>query len=106
MVLNGFWEVFGFGMLGPLLMELVKIGAWQDPAKVADYYRRPTYWIATAALFIVGGAVAALNGIDEVPIMRAVQLGISAPALIAGFATAVPQRRSGYLASAKLLSWA
>jgi hypothetical protein len=106
MILNGMWAVFGSGMLGPVLMELVKVGAWQDPAKVSDHYRRPTYWIATAALFLVGGIVAVLNGTDHVPIMRAVQLGIAAPGIIVGFLTATPSRKAGFLGSSKLLSWA
>ena len=106
MILNGILAVFLFGMVGPLLLELVKLIAWRDPAKVSDYYRRPSYWVATAAVFLVGGAVAVLNGIDHVPVMRAVQLGIAAPGIIAGYATASPSRQTGFMASAKLLSWA
>ena len=106
MILNGIWAVFACGMLGPLLMELVKIGAWQDAAKVSDRYRRPTYWIATAALFLVGGIVTVLNGTDHVPIMRAVQLGIAAPGTLVSFLTALPSRKAGFVGSAQLLSWA
>lgn len=106
MILNGFW-VFVGGMLGPLLMELVKIAAWRNLRKVSNYYRRPLYWVGTAALFVLGGAFAALNGTDHVPVLRALQLGIAAPAIIAGYATATP-RRAGAMPDKKLvdlLSW-
>lgn len=114
MQLSGFWQVFLGGMLGPFLMELVKITAWQSATEVAERYRKPLYWVGTAALFILGGAVAVLNGIEHVPILRAVELGIAAPAIISGYATASGPRRRRFMGDRRpgileqirrLLSW-
>src|SRR5258706_3775242 len=82
------YEVFLWGVAGPVLMELVKIAGWRDLRKVTIGYTNPIYIVSTVALLILGGVVAWLNGTDHVPVMRAVQLGIGAPAILAGYATA------------------
>lgn len=91
--LNGFWPVFLGGMLGPLLLELVKLAAWRDVDKIRTKYSQPGYWIGTAALFVVAGFVVVINGVEHVTILHAVQLGINAPAIVAGYANASVARR-------------
>jgi hypothetical protein len=94
MELNGFWPVFGGGMLGPVLVELLKIASMRDTGKLTLNYKEPLYWIATVALLLVSGTVAVLNGIDHVSIQKAVQLGINAPALVAAYANASSARKA------------
>jgi len=91
--LDGFFQVFLGGMLGQLLLELVKIASWSDGAVVASKYRQVTYWIGIGALFLVSGIVTVLNGTHDVPLVRAAVLGISAPATVAAWAGGRTNRR-------------
>lgn len=91
--MNGFWPVFFAGLLGPLLVELIKLAAWRDVEKMRTKYSQPLYWIGTAALFVVAGIVVVINGVEHVKILHAVQLGINAPAIVAGYANASVARK-------------
>lgn len=93
MELDGFLEVFAGGMLGVVLVELLKVAAWKNSGKLTEKYSQPMYWIATGALLVVSGFVAALNGIDHVPIVKVIQLGINAPAIVAGYASSSTSAR-------------
>jgi hypothetical protein len=106
MELNGFWPVLGGGMLGPVLVELIKLAAWQNKTKIAEKYSHPGYWIATFALLLVSGTVAVINGTDHVPLIKAVQLGVNAPAIVAGYASASTARRRRQQQSVALVAGA
>ena len=90
--LNGFWQVFAGGMLGVVLVELLQLVSWRQTGKLTQNYRAPLYWISTGALLVVSGVVAALNGTEHVPILKALQLGLNAPALLAGYASGKSSR--------------
>jgi len=121
MELNGFLEVFGGGMLGVILVELLKVASFKTTGKLAEKYGEPMYWIATGALLVVSGCVAALNGTEHVSVIKAIQLGINAPAIVAGYASGSTaarqhnQNQAGFIAGAvkptrsqrvtELLSW-
>ena len=84
-----FWKLFFEGMIGPLVLELIKIAAWQDKAKVAARYFDFTYWFGTGALFILAGLVVAVMNVGRpVSLLQAAQLGINAPAIACGWASA------------------
>jgi hypothetical protein len=91
--LNGVFQVFLGGILGPALVELAKVISWGKAKKIAARYKRITYWIATLAVLIVSGTVTVIHGIDHIPILRAVQLGISAPLLVSAWANAATTRK-------------
>jgi hypothetical protein len=61
-------------------------------------------------LLIVSGFGAALNGTEQVTVIKAIQLGISAPAVISGFASASEARRkhrsnkAGFMAARETLN--
>ncbi len=93
MELDGVWEVFFGGTLGPVLVELIKLAAWRDKAKTAEKCCHWNCGIATCALLLVSGIVVIMNGIDHVPLQKAVQLGINAPAIVADYASASVVRR-------------
>lgn len=112
MELNGFWLVFLGGMLGPVVLEFIKIISWQDLEKMKSKYTKPVYWISFVALLLVSGFVAILNGIEHIQLAKAVELGINAPAIVAGFATGTSGRtnnQAGAIAGketiAEILSW-
>ena len=83
--LNGFVQVFAGGTLGVVLVELLKVASWKNTGKFTEKYSQPLYWVATGALLVVSGAVAVLNGIEHVAALKAIQLGINAPAIGAGY---------------------
>lgn len=88
-----FWTLFFEGMLGPLILELVKIAAWHDKRKTAARYSDPTYWIGTGALFFLAGFVVAITNLGHpVSLLQATQLGINAPAIACGWASAQSAR--------------
>lgn len=94
MELNGFVQVFLGGMLGPLLVELIKLAAWRDKVKIKEKYKHWNYWIATTGLLLASAVIVVLNGTDHVSALKAVQLGVNAPAIVAGYANASVTRRS------------
>jgi hypothetical protein len=95
--LNGTTEVFFGAMVGQLLLELLKISSWQDTHVISTKYRQAPYWLATCAPFLVAGIVGVLNGIDHIPLIRAVQLGVTAPAVVGAWATSKQTRRTNKL---------
>ena len=112
MELNGYLCVFLGGMAGPVVLELVKITAWHDLNKMKSKYRKPVYWISFLALLLVSGFVVVLNGIDHVELAKAVELGINAPAIVAGYATASASGKNNHANAmagretvADILSW-
>ncbi len=93
MELNGFYPVFFAGMLGGVMVELLKVASWlnnpdQLGSKLLARYRLLVYWVALFALLLVSGVVTVSNGTDKVSLLRAVQLGMNAPAIVAAYATA------------------
>jgi hypothetical protein len=84
-----FWKLFFEGMLGPLLLELIKIAVLQDGRKIVARYSEVRYWVATATLFILSGLVVAIMNVGHpVSLLQAAQLGMNAPAIAGGWATA------------------
>ncbi len=108
--LNGFWPVFAAGGAGFVLLEMIQVASWRKTGKWAHNYQSPGYWITAVCLFVVSGCGAAFNGTEQVTVIKAIQLGISAPALFAGFASASEARRkhnankAGFMAARETLS--
>lgn len=86
--LNGFLQVFVGGMLGPFLVELVKLSKWRNGREIAARYRQAGYWVATLSLLVLGGLVTSMHGVEHVPPLRAVHLGTAAPLLVGAWASA------------------
>jgi hypothetical protein len=80
-------------MGGPLLLELVKLIGWQDSELISARWGSWKYWVGTAALFLLSGAIAVLKCGNQASLAHAVQLGINAPAIVGGFATASTTRK-------------
>ena len=101
--LNEPYQVFLGGMLGPVLFELLKIAAWRDKAKIDEKYSHPVYWICTGALLVVSGMVAVLSSTGHMTLLEAIQLGVNAPTIVAGYATAKMNQRRREGAGAHLI---
>lgn len=110
MQLNGFWQVFAGGMLGVIVIELLQVASWRKTGKWVQNYRDPAYWITTGCLLIASGFLAAVNGTEQVTLLKALQLGVNAPALFAGYASASDsvrkhrQKKAGFVAERKTLT--
>jgi hypothetical protein len=92
-VLDGFRTVFLGGALGWLLVELAKFGLAAYQGTIQGRYKTLPFWIGAVALIFVSGVVAVLNGVENVPLVKAVQYGINAPAIVSGLATAQKARK-------------
>lgn len=86
-------RVFFGGMGGALLVELVKLVGWRNRDDIGERYKSGRYWIGTGALFLLSGLVAVWKAGAHASLEQAVQLGIDAPALVGGYATAHVSRR-------------
>jgi hypothetical protein len=95
MELNGVLQVFLGGMLGPVLAELLKLAKWGNGRAIMKRYARLAYWMATASLFILAGIVTTLHGVEHVPLLRAVHLGIAAPLIVGAWASTPPPEWQG-----------
>lgn len=97
MVVNGFWPVFWLGVLGGAFAELLKLLHLRTRESLPKYLKSPFYWGVTLAFVAVGGVVATLYGISNVNALLAVNIGASAPLIIAGLARTVPEKTSATL---------
>jgi hypothetical protein len=90
MQLNGFLAVFGVACLGGVLLELYKWYGLRESASFPHYVRSPFYWAVTVAMILAGGALATLYGTDDVNALLALNIGVSAPAILRTIAANVP----------------
>jgi hypothetical protein len=96
MILNGPFQVFIGGALGWVLVQLAKFGlaAVNGSSPLDQKYFSLLFWAGAISLIIVSGVCAILNGVEGVPLIKAVQFGINAPAIISGLATESKLRRA------------
>lgn len=82
--------VFLIGTLGGVLGEALKWYQLRDSLNMPEYSKKPAYWIITAVIALAGGVLAWLYGIDTTKLLLALNIGISAPLILKGLASAVP----------------
>lgn len=91
MELNGFWEIFGVACLGGALLELYKWYRLRESPFMPFYARSVLYWLVTVAMIVAGGILATLYGTSDVEALLALNLGLSAPAILRTLAGSVPE---------------
>lgn len=84
------WTVFGAGILGGALAELLKWYQLRESANPPTYLHSPLYWVVTALMALAGGALASVNNGGSTSPLLALNLGISAPLILKGLAAATP----------------
>lgn len=89
LLISGFWWVFGVGIVGGLALEVLHWYGLRDSANNDVYKKSLFYWIITALMILIGGALAVFYGIESIDAMLAFNVGASAPALIASASKAV-----------------
>lgn len=91
MTLDGFWEVFGVGFFGGALLELYKWYTLRESPNLPLYARMARYWVITIGMALAGGGLAVLYGTADVQAVLALNIGLSAPAIIRTVAASPPE---------------
>ncbi len=82
MTISGFWFVLLVGCLGGLLGEAAKWFQLRESPNLPDYARKPSYWIITLIMILLGGLLAVLYGTDNRNAILIANIGLSAPLII------------------------
>jgi hypothetical protein len=81
---------FLFGVLGGIFGELLKWYAMRESPNLPEYVRSPFYWIVTLLMVLAGGGLVMIQGVSPENPWLAINVGITAPLILKGFASAVP----------------
>lgn len=81
---------FLYGVLGGILGELLKWYSMRESPNLPAYLRSPFYWIVTVLMALAGGGLVLIQGIQADQPWLAINIGITAPLILKGFASAVP----------------
>lgn len=82
MTVEGFWTIFGIGCIGGCLAEFASIYKLRTEASFPEHYRRFRYYIISAVMILVGGGLTVIYGIQQMPVIMALNLGASAPLIL------------------------
>lgn len=77
------------GAIGAALHEVSRWVGLRQASRLPAYFYRLHYWVLSAALMLMGGALAAL--LDATTVMQALAIGISAPAIVSRLGSAAPK---------------
>ncbi|OZE29083.1 hypothetical protein CH278_19655 [Rhodococcus sp. 05-2254-5] len=96
--------LFGLGILGGLFAELALIYVHRQTPKAdrPDWVTSYFYWIIGAAMIAAGGILAVIQlpaHIPDIAPLAAVQLGATAPAVIAALSRTTPKEEEGDVGS-------
>lgn len=100
------WMVFGYGLLGGGLAELLKWYQMRESLTPPAYLGSARYWVLTVLMALAGGLLAALQNATS-PLL-ALNIGISAPLILKALAAVTPVQppqaaASGVAAKPRLL---
>ncbi len=82
------WMVFGYGVLGGALAELLKWYQMRESPTPPPYLGSKKYWVLTVLMALAGGLLAALQNVAS-PLL-AINIGISAPLVLKALAAVTP----------------
>jgi hypothetical protein len=81
--LSGWWSVFGVGILGGMVVELLELKRLlKKGKKIISRKRTVVYWVINVVIILIGGIVATLYGYTNVDPLISLHIGASAPAII------------------------
>jgi hypothetical protein len=90
MHVHGFWTGFLLGCFGGALAETAKWYRIRESHRLPRYARTFKYWIVTVAMIGCGGILATLYGTDDISGILCVNVGASAPLIVASLAGILP----------------
>lgn len=82
------WIVFGYGVLGGGLAELLKWYQLRESTSTPPYLGSAKYWVLTVLMALAGGLLAAVQNVSN-PLL-AINIGISAPLILKALAAVTP----------------
>jgi hypothetical protein len=88
--MNFSWTVFGVGVFGGLLAELLKLYQLKEVPKKPAYLKSPFYWGISLIMALAGGVLAVINNGDSDSLPLALNIGISAPLILKSLAAFNP----------------
>jgi len=84
------WMVFGYGVLGGALAELLKWYQLRESPNTPPYLGSAKYWVLTVLMALAGGLLAAVQNVSN-PLL-AINIGISAPLILKALAAVTPSQ--------------
>lgn len=81
---------FLYGVIGGALGELLKWYALRESPNLPTYVKSPFYWVVTVLMVLAGGGLVLIQGVDASNPWLGINVGITAPLILKGFASAVP----------------
>jgi len=82
------WMIFGYGVLGGALAELLKWYQLRESPNSPPYLGSAKYWVLTVLMALAGGLLAAVQNVSN-PLL-AINIGISAPLILKALAAVTP----------------
>jgi hypothetical protein len=84
------WTIFGLGVLGGALAEVLKWYQLRESDNPPAYLHSILYWVTTVIMALVGGILAFVQQVDIKQPILAINIGISAPLILKGLAAVTP----------------
>jgi hypothetical protein len=81
---------FLLGVIGGVLGELLKWYSMRESPNLPAYLRSPFYWVVTVLMALAGGGLVLIQGVQADNPWLAINVGITAPLILKGFASVVP----------------
>lgn len=81
---------FLLGVVGGLLGELLKWYSLRESSNLPAYLKSPFYWVVTVLMMLAGGGLVLIQGVTADNPWLAINVGITAPLILKGFASVVP----------------
>jgi hypothetical protein len=82
MNIDGFWPIFLWGSAGGLLAEFLGIWSLRKEDNWPKYFRRLRYYLISLMMSLIGGGMAVIYGMHEMPGLLALNIGASAPLML------------------------
>ena len=93
MQVQGFGAIFFLGCFGGVVVEILRWWRIRESGSYPAYAKRSGYWLITGLMIVTGGILSVLYGTTQRDALLPVNIGASAPAIIAAFVTE-PRKRS------------
>ncbi|PKO13324.1 MAG: hypothetical protein CVU39_19155 [Chloroflexi bacterium HGW-Chloroflexi-10] len=81
---------FLYGVIGGALGELLKWYALRESPNLPQYLRSVFYWVVTVLMILAGGGLVLIQGVQPDNPWLAINVGITAPLILKGFASVIP----------------
>ena len=92
-MLESEFAIFGVGLAGGAANELLHWWNLRENPQLPEYAKRFGYWVITAGMAFLGGALAWLQLGTQADALIAFQIGLAAPLLLQKLAKSMPDQK-------------